>query len=221
MKNQQQKIKIASFILLIQTIIWIIFTGISMSQVNSSWVDSDFIKWAANPDIFFVGNYINATLLTITVILLFSFLFIYLKTKYESMAIIGIVFIPIYGVINLLCYSLQITIVPAIAGNSMNNLAAIDIASQLIQANSKSLIGFLNGLAYTLLGIPSIIYGLLLIKELKKYSGFFLLLNGILCIIGIIGYLLGNNILSKGMMIGGIIFLLSLLFMIIEFKYNE
>jgi hypothetical protein len=221
MKNQQQKIKIASFILLIQTIIWVIFTGISMSQVNSSWVDSDFIKWAANPDIFFVGNYINATLLTITAIILFSFLFVFLKTKYEIMAIIGFVFLPIYGILNLLCYSIQITIVPAIAANSINNLAAINIVSQLIQADSKSLIGFLNGLAYALLGIPSIIYGLLLIKELKKYSGIILLLNGISCIIGIIGYLLGSSILSKGMMIGGILFLFSLLFMIIEFKYNE
>jgi len=60
-----------------------------------------------------------------------------------------------------------------------------------------------------------------LIKELKKYSGIFLLLNGILCIIGIIGYLTGNSIVAMGIMMGGIVFLISLIFMIIEFKYNE
>jgi len=192
-----------------------------MSQVKSSWNNSDLIKWVASPDIFFIGNYINATLLTIVAILLFSFLFTFLKPKYENMAIIGFVFIPIYGVINLICYSIQIAIVPAVAYNTLNNPDTINLASQLIQANSKSLIGFINGMAYAILGIPSIIYGLLLIKELIKYSGFFLLLNGILCIIGIIGYVIGNSIVAMGIMVGGIIFLISLIFMVFEFKYNE
>ena len=221
MKTQQRKLKITALILLILTIIWVVFTGISMSQVKSSWNNSDLIKWVASPDIFFIGNYINATLLTIVAILLFSFLFTFLKPKYENMAIIGFVFIPIYGVINLICYSIQIAIVPAVAYNTLNNPDTINLASQLIQANSKSLIGFINGMAYAILGIPSIIYGLLLIKELIKYSGFFLLLNGILCIIGIIGYVIGNSIVAMGIMVGGIIFLISLIFMVFEFKYNE
>jgi len=105
MKNQQRKIKIASMILLIQTIIWVIFTGISMSQVSSSWTNSDFIKWVAKPDVFFIGNYINATLLTIVAVFLFSLIFTYLNPKYDKTAIIGFVFIPIYGVINIIWYS--------------------------------------------------------------------------------------------------------------------
>lgn len=218
---QQRHLKITAIILLILIIIWLIFTIVSMSEVKSSWNDSDFVKWVSSPDFFFTGNYINATLLTIAVILLFTFLFIYLKPKYITIAIVGLVFIPIYGVINLLCYSIQISIVPSIANSSINNPSIIFLVSQLIQANSKSLIGYINGFAYAILGITSIIYGYSLMKELKRFSGIFLLLNGMFCIIGIIGYLIGNSIISLGIMIGGIVFLICLIFMIIEFKFSE
>jgi len=221
MQPQQNKIKITSLILLILTIIWIVVSTISMLQVKPAWKDSDFIRWVSHPDIFFILNYINATLLTVVIIFLFSFIFTFLKPKYESIVIVGLVFIPIYGVINLLCYSIQISIVPSIAYNSLNNQYTVNIVSQLIQANSKSLIGFMNGMAYAIFGIPSIIYGILLIKELKKYSGIFLFINGIFCFVGIIGCLIGNSILEMGTMIGGVIFLISLIFMQFEFKYNE
>ena len=218
---QERRIKVTAILLLILTIIWLVFTIISMSEVKSSWNDIDFIKWISHPNFFFTGNYINASLLTIVAIFLFTFLFNFLKPKYDNIVITGLIFVPIYGVINLLCYSIQISIVPSIANSSLTNQNTIIIVSQLIQANSKSLIGFMNGLAYAILGIPSIIFGLFLIKDRKKYSGIFLLLNGILCIIGIIGYLIGNNILSSGIMIGGVVFLICLIFMVIEFKYSK
>ena len=94
------------------------------------------------------------------------------------------------------------------------------MASELIQANSHSLVGFLNGLAYAILGIPSIIYGVLLYRKAKRLSGVFLLINGIMCITGVIGYIMNSAVFALGVMIGGIVFLLSLIFMSIEFK-NE
>jgi len=218
MDNQQKKIKITSIILVVQTVIWLVFTGISMSQVESSWTSVDYVNWASNPDVFFMGNYINATLLTITAIMLFAFLYDYLKNKYESYALLGFVFIPIYGVINILCYSIQISVVPLIAINSLDSPDKIYIASHFIQANSSSFIGHMNGLAYAILGIPSIIYGVLMFKDLKKISGIILSLNGVLCIIGIIGYTLKNSILASGIMIGGIVFMGGLIAMAIEFR---
>jgi len=38
-----------------------------------------------------------------------------------------------------------------------------------------------------------------------------------LCIIGIVGYILDNTILSAGITLGGIAFLISLIFMILDF----
>ncbi|MGF1585627.1 MAG: hypothetical protein ACFCUM_09920 [Bacteroidales bacterium] len=218
MNNQQNKIRVTSLILLVQTVIWLVFTGVSMSQVESSWTSEDYVDWASDPDIFFMGNYINATLLTITAIMLFAFLYNYLKIKYGSYASIGFVFIPIYGVINIFCYSIQISVIPLIAINSLDSPDKIYFASQFIQANYTSFIGFMNGMSYAILGIPSIVYGILMFRELKKFSGIFISLNGVFCIIGIIGYIIENNILASGIMIGGILFMGGLVAMIFEFR---
>ena len=218
MNNQQSKIRITSIILLVQTVIWLVFTGFSMSQVESSWIYSDYVIWASNPDLFFIGNYINATLLTITTVVLYTFLYDFLKNKYESYALLGFVFIPIYGIINLLCYSIQISVIPLLASSSLDSPDKIYFVSQFIQANTKSIIGFMNGLSYAILGIPSIIYGILMFKELKKISGVFISLNGVFCIIGIIGYIIQNGALTAGIMLGGIVFMGGLVAMTYEFR---
>jgi hypothetical protein len=91
-------------------------------------------------------------------------------------------------------------------------------AAQLIQANPASLSGYINGLAYAILGIPSVLYGILMIRRNQKLSGIFLSLNGVFCITGIIGYLADSRIISAGVVLGGILFLLALLMMTIEFR---
>jgi hypothetical protein len=218
MNNQQNRIKVTSIILLVQTVIWIVFTGFSMSQVESTWTYTDFVTWASKPDFFFIGNYINASFLTITAIILFTFLYGFLRNKYESYAMLGFVFIPIYGIINIICYSIQISVVPLIACSSLDSPDKIFFASQFIQAYSNSIIGFMNGMAYAILGITSIIYGILMFKEFKKLSGVLISLNGISCIIGIIGYIINNSILATGIIIGGILFMGALAAMAFEFR---
>jgi len=78
----------------------------------------------------------------------------------------------------------------------MKNSEVLYLSSQLIQANNHTLVSYINDLAYAILGIPSIIFGLLLKKENKKYSGNFLFLNGVLRILGIVGYMINNRILG-------------------------
>lgn len=220
-KQIQRMACITSLILLVLTIVWIVFTGISMSQVKASWSDYDYLKWVSNPDIFYTVNYINATILTFVVVILFTVLFKYLYEKSKLLALMGLIFIPIYGVLNLVCYSIQITIIPTIAKNVIRSSGDLQFALQLVQSRSETIIGFINGLAYAILGIPSIIYGYLLSKDKKKLSGLFLLLNGVLCVVGIIGYMMKDPILSTGIMLGGIVFLMSLAFMVIEFRYKK
>ncbi len=95
MNDYQYKIRVTSIILLIQTLLWIVFTALSMSQVESSWTYADYVSWASKSDFYFIGNYINATILTITTVVLFTFLYDFLKNKNEAYAILGLVFIPI------------------------------------------------------------------------------------------------------------------------------
>ena len=217
----EKRIRQVALMSLLLTVTWIIFMGISMSQIQPTWSDMEYLKWVSQPDIFYLVNYINVTVLTVIVIALFTVLFIYLSEKNKTLALLGIIFIPVYGVMNLICYSIQISIVPRVAANVLNTSGDILFVSQLIQSNSHTAVGFINGLAYSILGIPSIIYGYMLTNNSMKLSGLFLLVNGVLCIVGIIGYLLQNPILSAGVMLGGIAFLISLVFIIIDFGKNR
>ncbi|MCL2578088.1 MAG: hypothetical protein FWE27_08580 [Defluviitaleaceae bacterium] len=192
-----------------------------MSQIQSAWTDIDYLEWVSQPDIFYLINYINVTVLTVVVIVLFTVLFNYLSERNKTLAILGIVFIPIYGVLNLTCYSIQISVVPLMAAKSLNTSNDALFVVELIQAINHSSIGFINGLAYAVLGITSIIYGYMLMKRAKKVSGSLLLLNGVLCIIGFVGYILQNKVLSTGVLLGGIVFLLSLIFIVIDFNKSR
>jgi len=192
-----------------------------MSQIQSTWSDIDYLKWASQPDIFYIVNYVNVTVLTIVVIGLFALLFSYFSEKNKTLALLAIIFIPVYGVLNLVCYSIQITVVPSIAANALNSSSDILFATELVQSISHSAIGFVNGLAYAILGIPSIIYGYMLSKSQKRISGLLLLINGVLCIIGIVGYILQNTILSAGILLGGVVFLVSLIFIVLDFGRRE
>lgn len=70
-----------------------------------------------------------------------------------------------------------------------------------------------NNLAYAILGIPSIIFGVILFKQdsWKRLAGFLMALNGVACIVGIVGIALGNSLLSTGSLVGGILFLFALI----------
>jgi hypothetical protein len=218
----KKAIRIAAAVSTLQTIVWVIFTAISMSQVKREWTNADYITWVSKPDFFFTGNYINATFLTINVIVLFSLLYEYIKEKSSLLAIIGLSFVPAYGLLNLVCYSIQISYVPDLALHAVKNgIDANILVAQLIQANAQSIIGFLNGMAYALLGIPSVLYGIVLLKKSMQLSGLFLSLNGISCIIGIIGNLFHSQLLSSLIGIGGVLFLISAIVMVFDFGKNE
>ncbi len=214
----ERRLKIIAPILVILTMLWVVLTTVSLSGIDRTWSNSEYVIWVAYPDIFYTANYVNVTILTILVVAFFSFMYHYLKEEYRRRAVAGLIFVFIYGIINVICYSIQISLVPSIARTALENPDSMLLASELIQANSHSLIGFLNGLAYAILGIPSIIFGVLLIRKTKKYSGLFLLLSGISSIVGLAGYILNNTVIALGIMVGGILFLLSLIFISIEFK---
>lgn len=101
----------------------------------------------------------------------------------------------------------------AAAANPVMADTALLLLQQSLQLLPGSVVGFFNGLAYAILAIPSIIFGLALTKgtgRALQISGWLLLLNGGACILGIIGYLTGNVLLSFGTILGGAIFWLAL-----------
>jgi len=129
---------------------------------------------------------------------------------------VALVFVPIYGTLNLFAYLSQITLIPALiqaASDPATSETALLLLSQTLQMLPDSTVGFFNGLAYTILGIPSIIYGRVLIGSMKRsltISGWLLLANGIACILGVFGTVIGNRFLSMGTVMGGTLFWLAL-----------
>jgi len=215
--SARQRIQITALGLFILCVSWIVFGVISISPVKQEWTNSDYLHWVSKPSLSFTLTYINATLLTIIDIILFYFLYSYLNVFNKILAQLGLIFIPIYGVLNIVCYSIQIATVPSIAKIALES-GNIDFAIQLVQAKNDTLIGYLNGLAYTILGIPSILYGYLLVKQRIRVSGLFLITSAIFDFIGIAGYLIGNKTLAIGMILGGVAFTIALICIVVEFK---
>jgi hypothetical protein len=182
----------------------------STAAIEPGWSPEDYVAWTAEPDLFYKLNYINVSVLTLGVVFFFTLLFRFLKQKTEGVALAGFVFVPIYGVLNLLCYSLQISQVPSMALSALDHPESIPYVAQWIQANPASVIGFINGMAYAVLGIPSILYGYLLFTDSIKFAGLTLLLNGVFCVLGMMGMMLDSKILAMGIMVGGFLFLVSL-----------
>jgi hypothetical protein len=71
----------------------------------------------------------------------------------------------------------------------------------------------MNSLAYAVLGIPSIIFGLLLYNSgrVSRSGGILLSLNGLAGITGFVGVVVKSTILAQGVLAGGILFLLALI----------
>ena len=84
---------------------------------------------------------------------------------------------------------------------------------QMIQQWPGSAVNVLNNLAYAILGIPSIIFGMVLSRRGRstRLPGILLALNGVACIIGMVGVVLGSGLLAQGSIVGGALFLLALI----------
>ncbi len=212
-----------SVISLISTTAWIVLMAFSMKDF-ASLIDSmeDALAFVKNPGVLFYIVYINAIAITLMTILLFAHLFLHFMEKNPALALCGVIFIPIYGAFNLIAYSSQISIVQniqLIAHQSDYTDQLHLILAQLVQAWDKSAMAFLNNLAYALLAIPSICFGLIFLKEknLSRISGIFLIINGLAGIIAVIGIIARSSIVSKGSAVGGLFYLIFLVFSSIWF----
>jgi Ca2+/Na+ antiporter len=208
--HQMKALRIFFAILLFQTVVWVLLMVITTSSVQPDWGPVEYLEWIAGQKLAGTLNYINASLLTLVAVILFVQLYLELRGQSEHLALSGLVLIAVYGVLNLMVYSLQVTIVPALARSALSEPENHLWVVQLIQAFPGSVAGYLNGLAYSVLGVPSILFGILLNRKHLRISGWLLALSGGFSIIGLVGYHLDSPIISAGTLAGGIFFLLFL-----------
>ncbi|MFH1851885.1 MAG: hypothetical protein ABIA75_06035 [Candidatus Neomarinimicrobiota bacterium] len=193
-----------SLLLLIVLLLWMVLMIATASQVSPGWTDADYLDYAARQGGVFILNYFNAVLFTGLVVALFGLLYLLLKEDYPLLTLTGLLFVPVYGVMNIVVYASQITILPVL----INAGTAPEFLLQWIQLRPDSAIGMVNGLAYAILGLPSICFAIALHGrgKLGHATGDLLILNAIFCILGPIGAVTGNDLLALGTVVGGLVF---------------
>lgn len=198
-----------SLITLLFSTIWI---GLLIKVQVSSGPFNTFeqtLAHAARLDTVFYLTYINAFLVTISATALFTGLYLCLKPLSPTWSLMGLMFIPVYSLLNICVYLSQITILPRLLDLEGNG----QLLRQAVQMWPDSAVSILNILAYAVLGIPSIIYGVMLTKagKVMRIGAILLILNGVLCNIGLIGVMTETNWMKLGTMLGGILFLAALI----------
>jgi len=180
------------------------------------------ITHSSNRDWPFRLGYANAVIITVACTMLFAALYVYLKDIQPVWAVVGLVFVPVYSVLNLFVYLSQITVIPRLfmLRDSVEEKGQIDLLiAQFTHVWPGSVVALLNGLAYAVLGIPSIIFGIIMFSKgtLMATTGTLLLLNGVACIAGLMGWTMRNPVLSMGTVVGGAVFLIALVPMAVAF----
>ena len=205
-----------SFMTLISVTFWLVLLIWDLATAGPLVSFEQVLAHIGKADWKYYFTYLNAGIFTSCVIALMAGLYGYCHLSTPEWSIVGLVFVPVYGTINLFAYLSQITLVPSLlkaASDPVMANSAFLLLQQSTQILPGSTIGFFNGLAYAFLGIPSIIFGWTLtlsnIRPLRM-SGWLLLINGISCILGLFGNLIDSDILSLGTVLGGAIFWLSL-----------
>ncbi len=204
-----------TFITLGVTLLWLVLMIASTVAAGPLDTFEQVLAHISNPGQLYFWNYLNAGLVTLAATGLFASLFQIVRPATPTRAGVGLIFIPVYCVINLICYFSQITIVPALA-RSLNQAdtapAARMLLEQLIHEWPLSTMAFFNALAYAVLAIPSILYGAALMREKGPLgaAGWLLLLSGVASIAGLLGISMRVDLLGFGTLLSGVLFIAAL-----------
>ncbi len=205
----------SALVCLVFTVLWMVLMILSISNTGPVRTLEQAINSAANAGILFRITYINAVFVTVTAAVFFICLYCRCKPLNDHWSFAGLIFVPVYCVLNLLVYFSQIAVVPrlvALMESSGYPEVYQAMLGQFVQSWSGSAISAVNQLAYAVLGIPSIIFGMLLVRDRKVSvpGGWLLILNGLSCITGVIGTAVGSETLAMGSVAGGALFLFAL-----------
>jgi len=200
---------------LIVTVIWLALLIADTATAGPLDTFEQALAHVSDLDALFYLTYANAALTVLATTLLFAVLYLTCKTTAPELALLGLVFVPAYAALNLVVYLSQLTVVPALLTahqQAQHQAAAELLLRQTVQMWPGSGIAFLNGLGYAILGIPSIILGTILLRRRGslRLAGALLALNGLACLMGLIGMLAGSELLGNGSLVGGALYLLAL-----------
>ncbi len=166
--------------------------------------------------------YTNSGLLTLTGVAMLAGLYLYCREENPLWGVVALVLIPIYGLANLVVYLSQVFVVPGLLElyHQPETAAVAEILLGLtIHDWPGSVAGFVNALAYAVLGIASIILGLMMYRKSSslRAGGVMLAISGILSIIALVGVGIHNALLAFMSPVGGFVYLIALSLLGVKF----
>jgi len=206
MSQERKTLGLIALISLVVTVIWLaLFVAVTATEgaIESA---EEALASVSSLSLLHYATYVNAALITVTATMLFAGLAVVCWSEDRLWTAMASGFVPIYGLLNLFAYVSQITIVPRLAALG----PAVDpLLAQLVQAWPASMVNVLNNLGYAVLGIPSIIFGVLLPRTdgSLRAAGTLLAASGAASLIGIIGIASASDVLSFGSIVSGVLFL--------------
>jgi hypothetical protein len=196
--------------------LWIVLFIISAATYGPTKTFEQALGYVSRLDALFYLTYLNATIFTLLAVMVMAGLYLICKPTHPTWSMMGAAFIPVYGVMNIFAYFSQLVLMPVLIPlrESPGLQAAVDVwLNVTMQILPGSAVNTFNNMAYAILGIPSIIFGMILYQKVKtlRIPGALLALNGVACILGVIGILMDHAILGWGSVIGGVLWWAALL----------
>jgi hypothetical protein len=208
-------IGVVSLVTLVLVVFWVVLLIWGVMRGNTVETLDQALDHARHRDAVFALTYINAVSVTLSATALFGALYVFFRAAEPAASVMGVIFVPVYCALNVVVYGSQVTVIPQLveltAVPGYESEAAFFLG-QMVHAWPDSTIAVLNSLAYAVLGIPSLVFGLLLYRgeAARRMAGALLALNAVACFAGPIGLTTGLSILEIGTLLGGGIFLLAL-----------
>jgi len=203
---------VIALICLVVTVVWLaLYVATTAEQGPIGSYEEALASMASLGPLHYV-TYVNAALITVTATMLFAGLTVVCWPEDALWAAMASGFVPIYGLLNLFAYVSQITIVPRLVALR----PAVDpVLALMVQAWPASTVNVLNNLGYAVLGIPSIIFGILLPRTNRslRAAGGLLAASGAASLIGLVGIVSRSDLISSGSIISGVLFLFALVSM--------
>ncbi len=197
------------------TALWLGLLVASLARSGPPQTFEQVLAAVARLDLLYCLTCANATLITLAVTALYAGLFAYCEPAASGWSLIAFVFVPVYCILNLVAYLSQLTVVPqllALRQVPESQAAATVLLRMTIQQWPGSAASVFSNLAYAILGIPSLIYGGMLIRSrgILRIAGALLALDGVACIVGMVGVILQQSLLAAGSIVGGALFVLAM-----------
>ena len=221
-KVKKRALGILTLIVAFTTFLWVIFMIIWEAVTPPVNTLANQVAVIQAHFALFILNYANAGLITLLTVALNAGLFDFCRDENSLWAWIAFSFVPIYGLANLVVYLSQIFVVPGLITLYQNPETAgvAEILLRLtIHTRAGSAVGFVNVLAYAILGIPSTILGILMVRKaqgLRIGSGL-LAVSGVLSMVALVGVAVKSTVLASTTLLSGAIYLAAIILLGVYF----